>query len=357
MSTEKGFDTSFALRVAVAVGIAIALVSLLAMLWLALDVLLLVFAGILVAVMLRGLADLLARHSFLRGGWSVLAVVILAISFLAAALWLAATPVVNQFDTLKTTLPQMAEQIQQQLWRYDWGQWLVEQALSIEWMLRRINLFAKMTGAISTAFGAVVNIVVMAFMGLYLAIHPDTYINGLIRLFPVARRQRMREVLQESGRILRWWLTGTLCSMTIIGMISGVGLWLLDIPFALALAVIAGLLSLIPYLGAIVSALPAMVVATTQGPEFALYVAGLYLGIHVIEGYVVSPVIQQYAVSMPPTLMMFAQIMLGILVGGMGVVLAAPIAAVALGAVKMLYVEDVLGDYGKEGPSQGVQER
>jgi hypothetical protein len=81
-----------------------------------------------------------------------------------------------------------------------------------------------------------------------------------------------------------------------------------------------------------------------------LYVAGLYLGIHVIEGYVVSPVIQQHAVPMPPALMMFAQIMLGILVGGMGVVLAAPIAAVALGAVKMLYVEDVLGDYGKEGP-------
>lgn len=346
---RRGADTDFALRVAVAVGICIAVISLLAMLWLALDVLLVGFAGILVAVMLRGLADLLSRHSFLRGGWSVLVVIVVLLSLLGAAAWFAATPVVTQLDTLTKMLPESAERMQQHLRAYDWGKWLVEQASSIDWMSRRLNLFGKMTGALTTAFGAVVNLMIIAFLGLYLALQPHIYIDGFIRLFPVARRQRMREVLHEIGRVLQWWLAGTACSMSVIGILSGVGLWLVGVPFALALGVMAGLLSFVPYLGPIVSALPAMAVGTTHGPQYVLYVAALYVGIHIVEGYLVTPAIQQYAVSLPPALLLFAQIMLGILVGGMGVLLAAPIAAVALAAVKMLYIEDVLGDQVEDG--------
>ena len=334
----------YALRVVIAVGLAVGIIGLLALLWLAVDVLLLGFAGILLALLLRGLACRLASHSPLTGGWSVLVVIVVLAALFGVGLWSSAALLLQQFDTLARILPQMAETLQLQLSRYEWGEWLVEQAWSIDWTSRRIDVVGKTTGALSSVFGTVLNLIIIAFIGLYLAIQPHVYLNGAIHLVPVPRRSRARQVLGSMGQTLQWWLIGALASMTAVGLLSGLGLWMLGIPLALALGLMAALLAFVPYLGPILSAIPAMLIALTRGPEYVLYVAALYMGIQFVESYLLSPLIQQYAVSIPAALLLFSQIMLGILLGGLGIVLAAPIAVTLFVAVKMLYVQDVLGD-------------
>lgn len=112
----------------------------------------------------------------------------------------------------------------------------------------------------------------------------------------------------------------------------------------LALALLAGLFSFVPYLGPIVSAVPALLLALSQDQQRALYVLILYIGVQAVEGNLLTPLVQQKAVSLPAAMILFAQIMLGVLVGGIEIVLATPLAAVILVAVKMLYIEDILGD-------------
>nr|WP_281415424.1 AI-2E family transporter [Pelotalea chapellei] len=322
------------------------MVAFLALLWYAVDMLLLGFAGVLLAVLLRAPANWLARHSPFSAGWSLLVVILALALLLGIAAWLVATPVLEQFSTLTNMLPDMADSALKQLHHYTWGDWVVGRVESLDWKSPRINLLGKMTGALSSVFGIFADIIIILFLGLYLAAQPETYINGIIKLVPISGRQRARQVLEQIGSTLQWWLLGILTAMSIIGILSGLGLWLMGIPFALALGLLAGLLAFIPYLGAIISAIPAMLVALALGPEHALYVAALYFGIHLVEGYLLNPLIQQYAVSLPAAVLLSAQVLFGILLGGMGIILAAPIAATILVAVKMLYIEDLLGESG-----------
>lgn len=339
-----GINGIYVRRVLIAVGISVAVVGLLALLWYAIDVLLVVFAGTLVAVLLRAPANLLARHTPLSGGWSV-GVVIIALALL---LWgggrLMAPTVMDQFDTLSRTLPQVVETAKQQVTGNPWGDRLLRQAQSINWRSPRMNLLGRVTGAVSSVFGFLANVGIILVLGVYFAIQPRPYIDGLVKLVPVPGRSRAREVLRGIGQTLQWWMVGKLASMALIGVLTGLGLWLLGIQLALALAVLAGLLSFVPYLGPIVSAVPAVLLAFTQGSQQAFYVILLFLGVQAIEGNVLTPLVQQKAVNLPAAMILFAQIMLGVLLGAMGVVLATPLAAMLFVVVRMLYVEGVLGD-------------
>lgn len=130
--------------------------------------------------------------------------------------------------------------------------------------------------------------------------------------------------------------------MTVIGVLTFVGLWFLDIPLALVLAFLAGLLSFIPYVGPILALLPAVLVAFAQSPNQALFVLILYLGVQGVESYLLLPLVQSWTVDMPPALTIAAILLLGVLFGGLGITLAAPLAAAGMVAVKRLYLEDFL---------------
>jgi predicted PurR-regulated permease PerM len=131
-------------------------------------------------------------------------------------------------------------------------------------------------------------------------------------------------------------------SMVEVGTLIAVGLWLLGVPLALTVALLTAALGFIPNIGPVVSAVPAVLLALTQGPAQALYVALLYLGVQSFDGYVVTPLVQQRTVSLPPALLLLAQVLLGVLLGGVALTLATPLAVVALVLVKKLYVEGVL---------------
>jgi predicted PurR-regulated permease PerM len=185
---------------------------------------------------------------------------------------------------------------------------------------------------------------VILFIGLYVAAQPGLYKNGFVRLMPLEKRNRAHEVLSAVGMTLRWWLIGKMMSMLVVGILTSLGLWLLGMPLALTLGTIAALLTFIPNIGPVLSAVPAVLLALLEGPTQVLYVLLLYLVIQTVESYFITPLIQKRMVALPPALILLAQVLLGVLVGGFGLILATPLAAAALVIVNMVYIEDVLHD-------------
>ncbi len=153
-------------------------------------------------------------------------------------------------------------------------------------------------------------------------------------------------MLAATGATLRWWLFGTLLKMIAVGLLTFVGLWALDVPLAMLLAIIAGLLDFVPYIGPIVAALPAILIGFTGGLELAFWVAVVYLIVQQLESLVISPVIYHRTVYMPPALTILAEVILLAMAGAIGLILATPLMALTIVLVKMLYVEQVLGDRG-----------
>lgn len=146
------------------------------------------------------------------------------------------------------------------------------------------------------------------------------------------------------GYNLRWWIMGQMFAMACVGVITGVGLWIAGTPLALTLGVLAAILEIIPNIGPVLWLVPAALVALTEGPTQVLHVVIIYAVTHMIESYILIPLVQRRTVWLPPALSILAVVLLGLLGGLVGLLVAAPIALVAMLLVKMLYVEDRLGD-------------
>jgi predicted PurR-regulated permease PerM len=199
-------------------------------------------------------------------------------------------------------------------------------------------------GLIGSTFGAIANVLIVVFFAVFMAAQPQPYVEGFLFLVPRRRRNRAREVLYEIGNVLRRWLVGQSLLAVCVALLTGVGLALLGAPFAVALGLVAGLMEFVPYIGPFVAAVPAILVGFGDSPQLALKVALLFLAIQMVESYVLAPLIQHKAVHLPPATILFAQVLMGAIVGALGVAVATPLAAAVMVAVGMLYVEDALGD-------------
>lgn len=313
--------------------------------WYAIDVLLLGFAGILVAVFLRGTANFISRYTNLSVGWSLAITILSLLIIIGLAIWYFTPQVARQVDALTERLPQAVNALEANIKDYRWGQRVLEQLPPPDQLMpKRENTLSRMTGIVSTTFGYLVEVVIVLFVGLYLAINPKTYLSGIKYLVPPDKRERAAEVFAEIGHALRWWLVGQFASMLIIGVLTWLGLWLLGVPLSLTFGILAGLLEFIPRIGPLLSFVPAALLALIDNPTTALYVAGLYLGIQIMESYLIIPLVQKKAVELPPALTLLAVVLMGILVGGIGIMLATPLTVVVIVLVKMLYVRDTLDD-------------
>jgi predicted PurR-regulated permease PerM len=265
---------------------------------------------------------------------------------LAGAGWLLGAAAADQFDGVTEQVSAGVEQAEAALERHAWGRWTLAHAPSAQQVLThgRADLVARITGVFSTTLGVLANLLLVVAVGLYGAAAPGLYLDGAVRLVPVRHRDRAREVLQAISVALRRWMLGRLVAAAAVGVFCGVGLALLGVPQAAVLGLLAGVLTVVPYIGPVTAAVPAVLVALLQSPALALYVVLLYTAAQMVENYVLTPVVQRRAVELPPALSLVALVLLGVLFGPLGVVLGAPLTVAALVAVKMLYVEDTLGD-------------
>lgn len=334
-----------------AAGIVVAIVSLIVLAGYVIDVLLLVFAAVLLSIPLHVPAAALTRRSGLAHKWALALVILGAVMILTAIGWLFGHVIVGQVEQLAKSLPAIVDNAQQRLRQYDWllGEIKPRQLLSGE-----TQFVGKGLKALSNTFGAIISFGIAILMAVFLAAQPELYVNGIIRLFPIPRRRRAGEVLTAIGHTLRRWLLGQMLLMLFVAVLTSIGLALLGVPYSLALGLLAGLLTFIPYLGPILALIPAALVAFGESPLLAGYVALLYAGVQTVEG-LLEPVVQQQTVYLPPVLLLFAQVVMGILVGPIGVVVATPLTAALMVLMQMVYVQDVLGD--RENSAAGSPER
>src|SRR5262249_39666542 len=150
-------------------------------------------------------------------------------------------------------------------------------------------------------------------------------------------RKRIEKLLDAMVSALRWWMVGQFVSMGIVGIIATVGLVLIGAPMAVPLGVLAGLLTFVPYVGAVISGIPAVLLALTRGTHMVLYVVVVYLIAHIVEGYIVTPWIQHRLVYLPPALILVTQFFMKLFAGSVGVMLATPLMVVAMVLIKELY--------------------
>jgi predicted PurR-regulated permease PerM len=310
-----------------------------------LQVLFTVFAGILLAVFLAGVSQALEEDTPLPRPVTLLLTVVGLVGILVGLWSLAGPDISEQVSALAALLPDATERLaaraRTSAQQYEW----LRQFVDPTQLLPPVSsVIGRVTNVFRGTINLVVNAFIILFIGIYGAAAPQTYLSGIVQLIPPASRPRAHEVLYAIGRALRWWLTGRLVMMVIVGVLTALGLQGVGIPSPIALGLVAGLFSFVPYLGPALSVLPAVLVASVLGGTEVVYVLLVYTTVQLLESYLIAPLVQQQAVHIPPAAVITAQFVGGIGAGAVGVLLATPLTIVVIVLVQTLYVEDVLGD-------------
>lgn len=342
---QKQEDRDLSRQVVLVNGITILFIVMLAALVYAADALLLVFACILFAILLYRMSGALRKRTGLSHNLALAAVVLALLAVFAGGGALMAPQISEQAGQLAKAIPDSLQRLRAILESHEWLKFLVKQMPSPERISQHMASLVPNAGLFFAGIvGALGNAAIITFVGIYLAASPRQYIRGLIKLVPQRKRPRAQEVMDTIGEDLGKWLLGKFTSMLVVGTITTVGLYVIGVPLALILGIIAGLLDFIPYLGPIFAGVPAVLIAFTISPDLALYTVLLFVGIQLVEGYLLQPLIEAKSVSLPPALTIVMQLAFGAFFGLAGVALATPLTAMLSVLVNMLYIQDVLGD-------------
>lgn len=315
--------------------IVLALTSLFFLAWNLRGVILMLFGAVVVASVFRALADMLRKRLRLPDGVAVAASVLIVLGTIVGLGALFGSQVASQVELLKETLPRAWASFERRIGEMGLGEALGQG-------ITGGSAFANVGRTIISVGSGLADTLVVIFGGIFLAAQPNFYRHGVVKLVPAGKRALVADAMIDSERALRLWLKGQLIAMLIVGVLTGLGLWLLGMRSALVLGLLAGLLEFIPFAGPVLAAIPAVLLALAISPDLALWVVLLYIAVQQVEGAVVQPLVQQYAVDLPGVVLLFALIAFGTLFGAIGVVLAAPLAVVTYVLVKRLYVREAL---------------
>ncbi|MDQ1086222.1 MULTISPECIES: AI-2E family transporter [unclassified Siphonobacter] len=344
-NTSEERPYTFTQRVGITVGITIFLILLTLLLGFSFDILLLITASLLIALPLRAAARWLSKKTGWKEGISLVMVALVTLGLFVGMIWIFSTTIGHQFSDLKEGIPKAVDNFQQKLSQNEMGSKVLEMIPSeSELMQGGSKWMNRATGVLSSTFGTIADLYVIFFLAIFIAAQPRLYREGIILLIPKKSRNRAGEVLDKVGETLVKWLMGQLFSMAVVGVLSFIGLWALGIPLAGALALFAALVTFIPNIGPIFALIPAVLFALMDGPEKALYVILIYVGIQAIESNVLTPIVQKRMIDIPPALVLISQLIIGLFTGVLGLILATPLMAMVMVMVKMLYIQDTLKD-------------
>jgi predicted PurR-regulated permease PerM len=341
LRSTNGLLTKRTLIVATA---AATVIALLLMVWQVAQILLLIFASILSAVFLRAMAEWISRNTDLSATVSLNLVVLALLGGSVLILLLYGPDIAEGFYQLSRKLPSTLDRLRTSLGQYAWGPLFLDTLSQLGDALTDPRQLGKIAGIFSTAFGAVASLLIVIVLGLYFAAEPQIYLDSIARLFPQPRRAHVHEAFDRIVQALRWWLAGRFASMFVVGVLTFIGLVMLRVPFAFSLGSLAAVLTFVPIIGPLISAIPAVMVGWAESGSTALYVVILYAVIQALESYWITPYIHQKVVSLAPAWLLTAQLIMAAGFGILGLLLAPPLAVVTMVLVQMLYVRDVLGE-------------
>jgi predicted PurR-regulated permease PerM len=317
--------------------------------WQLTDVLLLAFAAVLIAVILRGLSEAVSARLHIPFRLSlVLITVVVGCGIIAVGYWIVPT-LLGQASDLGTRLTTQLQSLRDHYGHSPVGHTILSGLSDTSNMKGRVTNFTLGFARNTASEAAWLLMTVIA--SIYLASEANLYVRCAIHLLPPHMCPTARHVAAELAYTLRCWLLGQLVDMLTVGGVSAIALFWLGIPAAFALATFAGLLTIIPYFGALIAGVAGVLVAMSQSFTAALWVAVIFVGCHVLEGYVVGPLVQRRMVQMPPAVIIISLAVSGTLFGPLGIVLGAPLGVVALVMVQRLYVDRMPDEPGASEPT------
>ena len=347
--------------------------------WFASQLVLTAFLGILFGLAVSSGVDRLARHRIPRGGGAAIVVLAFIGLLVGFGAWVAPT-IRAQSVELRERLPESIDRLQNWVDQHNGG--LIGTILTPAKSVARRDSSAttsrpaladttrraassdttstfslrdrigeQLSGAtryffpfLSSTLAALAGVLIIIFLSIYIGADPELYHRGLMQLFPQRGRHRAGEVLSAMANALRRWLVTQLIAMVVIGAVTTIALLLLRVKAPFALGILAGLLEFIPTVGPILSAVPAVAMGFLDSPQKALYVAIAFWGIQFAENHLLIPLLMKGGVDIPPALTILGQALMAMLFGFLGLMCAVPLIAATMVAVKMLYVEGVVGE-------------
>ncbi len=337
-----GGRPTFVRRVAITVAVAVLVVFVSALVWRPAESFLLLFAGVLLAAAIHAPRAYLERRTKMPAQLAFATVLATIVAIVAAFVFLFESRVVGLTGELARQIPAGIAELRDGLQQQPWGPWVLERMGGFG-DGGGANLVSRLAGTATTVWDIAAKLVFVGFTAVFLAANPALYRDGLLRLLPVARRDRARAVAHEIGGTLRGWVLGRIMAMAMVAVLFWIGLRLAGVPAAGGLAMIAGLLEFIPFVGPFLAFVPVALLALTQGFPVLVAVAVVFLVIEQLEGNLITPLVQRRTVLVPPAATVAAIFVGGTLFGVVGMIVATPLVAVALVLVMMLYLHDVLG--------------
>jgi predicted PurR-regulated permease PerM len=313
-------------------------------------VLLLLFLGILISLYLGALTGVIHRRTRMPERIAFLVALAITFGVLSLVIWVLVPPLIAQTQELVKVLPayiggweaaidRMVAKVPALRSVYEPGQHRLLLALYTQVSAQ----FRDVVPKVLTFVEVLVSLFSVLVMGLYLALHPALYREWLIALFPPIHRDLVRDVLSDCATSLRAYIVGLLLTMTFLGTLTASGLTLLGVPYALTFGVFTGLATIVPFFGSLLACtLPALFVLTgPDGGQRALWVIGLGIFVHLVEGNLVSPYIMSRQVDLPPVLTIVFVLIVGRLLGPLGLLVAVPMLAVIMVVVRRILLSRI----------------
>ena len=352
MPREQNIDRSVDRRVFRTMVIILATAAAAYIIWKLVDLLLLLFACMLTALILLTITRMIRQRLPMPFAAALAITVVALLAIVGGAFTFFGTAMSEQFAVLTDQLPAAWEAVQTRLQQSAIGMTLMQRAE--EFAPSGQTVVGWVTTAVTIGGGIISGLVFVLVGGLYLAAQPRLYEGGLMRLIPEKARGRTEDTFEACAASLRGWLKGQALGMVFVGIFTGIGLAIVGVPAAPAIGIVAGLAEFVPYLGTIIAAVPAVILGFAQGTDTGLWTVAVLVIVQQVQGNLVMPLLQNKMVDLPPAITIFGIIGAGILLGPVGVLLATPLTVVLLVLVRRLYLhednDEVLASSGSPAP-------
>jgi predicted PurR-regulated permease PerM len=341
-SGNKPFPDQVARRTALILAVVLAFASATAILWLASTAVLTILVGILFAVLLDAGACGLGHLTGWDRRYRLALVLFLAVLVIGAAIWWGGTTVIQQASQFAGAMQDLFRALGKLL--AENGLRAGQEPLDISSLLPSpAVIFGGATRVASSVFEAVTIAAAVLFLGAFFAWDPQVYKAAFLSVLPADRRQRVDQVLDQAAHAMREWMLGQSVSMAAIFLFCLTALLLIQMPYPILLAVQAGLLTFIPTVGPFIAGIIIILAGLSQSFTMALYGLGTYVAIQLLESHLITPMVQERTIRLPPGFTLGIQLIAGLLFGLLGVAFSVPLAAAGKVLVQELYVKDRLG--------------
>lgn len=335
-SHENNSNNSFRKKVWLTAGIFAFVVLIILFIIKTVHPLLLILTGVLIAVFFTALASLIQRKTGWNRGLCKTISVVVTLLLLVGFFWLIGSKVQAQYSELKETIPSTVVNASEKLKDSAIGEKVIEKLTSEE-SIDKAETFGEQF--FQSTFGVFGDLYVVLFISIFFTVSPNIYTRGLIALVPEKKQPKAEKVTKKLNEQLTNWLKGKLFSMFIVFAFTAIGLAILGLELWLVLALLAGLLSFVPNFGPLIALIPALLVGLMDGPRTALIILGIYVLVQFLESNFITPLVQKKLINMPPAMILIAQLFMGALTGGWGLVLATPITVIGIVLVQELYLD------------------